>query len=81
MRLLARKRTGSRSSFRRRNRRLPVEKEERTLGIFNRAVGKELKVKCIGTGEPPFLRDFLLVLDEDENIDQLKFDAAVLVGV
>ena len=62
-------------------RKLPAEEEERILGIFNRAVGKELKVKYIGTGEPPFLRDLLLVLDEDENIDQLKFDAAVLVGV
>jgi predicted PhzF superfamily epimerase YddE/YHI9 len=59
---------------------LPVEEAERVLGIFNRAVGKEPKVKYIGIGEPPFQHDLLIVLDEDENIDQLKLDAKVLVS-
>ena len=62
-------------------RELPAEERERVLGIFNRAVGKEPKVKYIGTGEPPFQDDLIIVLDEDENMDQLKLDAAVLVGI
>ena len=62
-------------------RELPAEERERVIGIFNRAVGKELKVEYIGNGEPPFQRDLLIVLDEDENIDQLEFDVKVLVGV
>jgi len=61
--------------------KLPAEEEGRVLGIFNRAVGKEPKVKYIGIGEPPFQRDLLIVLDENENIDQLKLDAKVLVGI
>ena len=61
-------------------RNLPAEEEERILGVFNRAVGKELKVKYIGVGEPPFDDNLLVVLDESENLEQLKVDASVLVG-
>jgi len=60
--------------------RLPAEEEARVLGLFTRAVGKEPKIKYIGMGEPPFQRDLLLVLDESENIEQLKVDAKVLVS-
>ena len=61
--------------------KLSAEEEERVLGIFNRAVGKEPKVKYIGIGEPPFQHDLLIVLEENENMDQLKLDAEVLVGI
>ena len=61
--------------------RLPAEEEERVLDILSRAMGKEPKVEYIGIGEPPFQRDLLIVLDENENIDQLKLDAKVLVSV
>ena len=60
--------------------KLPDEEEERVLGLFNRAVGKESKVEYIGTGEPPFDSNLLVVLDESENLEQLKFDASALVG-
>ena len=60
--------------------KLPSEEEEKVLGIFNRAVGKELKAEYIGVGEPPFHDNLLLVLDESENLEQLKIDASVLVG-
>jgi predicted PhzF superfamily epimerase YddE/YHI9 len=59
---------------------LPAEEEERILGLFTHAAGKELKVKYIGTGEPPFQDDLILVLDESENLEQLKLDEKVLVG-
>lgn len=61
-------------------RNLPTEEEEKILGIFNRAVGRESKVKYIGIGEPPFQHDLLIVLDEDEEIEKLKLNAEVLVG-
>ena len=61
--------------------KLPAEEEERVLGIINRAVGKELQVKYIGIGEPPFHQDLLIVLDESENIEQLKIDTQALVGI
>jgi len=57
---------------------LPVEEEEKVLGVFNRAVGKEPKVKYIGIGEPPFHDNLLVVLDESENLEQLKVNASVL---
>lgn len=60
--------------------KLPAKEEERVLGLFARAVGREPKVKYIGPGEPPFQRDLLIVLDESENIEQLKVDAKVLVS-
>ena len=59
---------------------LPAEEEDRILGIFNRAVGKELGVKYIGIGEPPFHQDLLIVVDENENIEQLNIDAEALVS-
>ena len=61
-------------------RKLPAEEEEKVLGVFNRAVGKESKVEYIGTGEPPFHVNLLIVLDESENLEQLKVDTSVLVG-
>ena len=60
--------------------RLPAGEEERVLGLFTRAVGKDPKIKYIGMGEPPFQRDLLIVLDESENVEQLKVDARVLVS-
>ena len=60
--------------------KLPAEEEERILGIFSRAVGKEPKVKYIGIGEPPFQTDLLIVLDENENLEQLKVNTEILVG-
>lgn len=60
--------------------RLPAEEEERVLGLFTRAIGKEPKIKYIGMGEPPFQRDLLIVLDESENVEQLKLDPKVLVS-
>ena len=60
--------------------KLPAEEEEKMLGIFNRAVGEESEVEYIGTGEPPFHGNLLIVLDESENLEQLKVDASVLVG-
>ena len=60
--------------------KLPAEEEEKVLGVFNRAVGKESKVEYIGTGEPPFHVYLLIVLDESENLEQLKVNASVLVG-
>jgi len=60
--------------------KLPAEEEERVLGLFTRAVGKEPKIKYIGMGEPPFQRDLLIVLDESENVEQLKVDTKVLVS-
>ena len=53
---------------------------EKMFGIFNRAVGKESKVQYIGTEEPPFHDNFVIVLDESENLEQLKVDVSVLVG-
>ena len=60
--------------------KLPAEEEEKVLGVFNRAVGKESKVEYIGAAEPPFNSHLLIVLDESENLEQLKVDASVLVG-
>jgi len=60
--------------------KLPAKEEDRILDIFNRAVGNELRVKYIGTGEPPFHQDLLIVLDENENLEQLNIDAGALVG-
>ena len=60
--------------------KLPAEEEEKALGVFNRAVGKESKVEYIRTGEPPFHNHLLIVLDESENLEQLKVNASVLVG-
>ena len=61
--------------------KLPAEEEARVFGIFARAVGKDSpKVKYIGNGEPPFQDDLLIVLDESENIEELKLDAKVLVS-
>lgn len=57
------------------------EEEERAPGIFNRAVGKELKVRYIRMGEPPFDHDLLIVLDDNKNIEQLKVDTQVLAGI
>ena len=59
---------------------LHAEEEVKVLGIFNRAVGKESKVKYIGAGESPFHDNLLIVLDESENLEQLEVDASVLVG-
>ena len=60
--------------------KLPAEEEERVIGIFARAVGKELKVKYIGVGEPPLEYSILIVLDESENLEQLKVDTDILVS-
>jgi len=59
---------------------LPTAEEERVLGILTRAMGKDPKVRYIGAGEPPFQQDLLIVLNESENIEQLKLDPEVLVG-
>ena len=63
-----------------RPRALPAEEEERVVGIFARAVGKEPKVKYVGIGEPPFQGSLLIVLDESEMLEQLNIDAKVLVS-
>ena len=60
--------------------KLPAEEEERVIGVFARAVGKELKVKYVGIGEPPLQYSLLIVLDESECLEQLKFDTEVLVS-
>lgn len=61
--------------------RLPVEEEKKVLEILTRAVGKEPRVKYIGRGKPPFKRYLLIVLDESENLEQLKFaDVRALVS-
>lgn len=61
--------------------KLPAEEEKRVLGILARAIGKEPRVKYIGMGEPPFGRYLLIVLEESEDLEQLKFvDIQALVG-
>ena len=61
--------------------KLPDEEERRVLGILARAVGKELELKYIGKGVSPFERYLLIVLEESENLEQLKFvDIQALVG-
>lgn len=60
---------------------LPAEEEERILDIITRALGKEPRVKYIGMGESPFEHILLIVLEESENIEQLRFvDIQALVG-
>ena len=61
-------------------RKLPAEEEEIVFGLINRAVGKEPKVKSIGTGEPPLDDNLLLVLDESKNLERLNVDASALVS-
>ena len=60
--------------------KLSVEEEERIIGVFARAVGREPKVKYIGFGEPPFRHHILIVLDESENLEELKVNATELVS-
>jgi len=44
-------------------------------------VGNEPKVKYTEIGEPPFQDNLLIVLDEDENINQLRLNTDVLVCI
>ena len=61
--------------------KLSAEEEKRVLEILTRAVGRELGVKFIGRGVPPFERYLLVDLEESENLEQLKFvDIQALVG-
>lgn len=61
--------------------RLAIEEEKRILGILTRAIGKEPRVTYIGMGEPPFHRYLLIVLEESENLEQLKMaDVQALVS-
>ena len=60
---------------------LTDEEEGRVVEIFTRAMGKEPGVKYIGMGEPPFQQYLLIVLEESENLEKLKFvDIKTLVG-
>ena len=45
----------------------------RVLEAFTQAMGREPKVKYLGVGEPPFQHHLLVVFEESENIEQLKF--------
>jgi len=45
----------------------------RVVEAFTRAMGREPKVNYLGAGEPPFQHHLLVVFDESENIEQLKF--------
>lgn len=59
---------------------LPAEEEKRIIGVFAQAIGREPKVKYIGMGQPPFYRYILVVLEESENLEELKFvDVKILV--
>jgi hypothetical protein len=61
--------------------KLPAEEEKRVIGILTCAMGREPRVKYIGMGEPSFERYLLVVLEESENLEQLKFvDIRALVG-
>lgn len=59
---------------------LPAEEEERVIGILAWAMRKEPSVKYIGAGEPPFQDYLLIVLEESENLEQLRLDIKALVG-
>lgn len=60
---------------------LTDEEKGRVVEIFTRATGKEPRVKYMGAGEPPFEPYLLIVLEESENLEQLKFvDIKALVG-
>lgn len=60
---------------------LTDEEEGRVVEIFTQAMGKEPRVKYIGMGEPPFQQYLLIVLEESENLEKLKFvDIKTLVG-
>ncbi|KAF9786776.1 hypothetical protein BJ322DRAFT_1002870 [Thelephora terrestris] len=55
------------------------EEEGRILVAFARAMGKEPRIKYLGVGEPPFQHHLLVVFEESENIEHLKFvDAKAL---
>ena len=57
------------------------EEEGRILAAFARAMGKEPRIKYLGVGEPPFQHHLLVVFEESENIEHLKFvDAKALVS-
>ena len=61
--------------------KLTDEEEGRIVEIFTQAMGKEPRVKYIGMGEPPFQQYLLIVLEESENLEQLKFvNIKTLVG-
>ena len=60
--------------------KLPAEEEKRVLGVLARAMKKEPRVRYIGAGEPPFQVYLLIVLEESENLEQLKLDIKALVG-
>lgn len=61
--------------------KLPAEEEKRVLDALASAIGKEPRVKYIGKGVPPFERYLLIVLEESENLEQLRFvDIQALVG-
>ena len=61
--------------------KLPTEEEKRVVGVLTQAMGKEPRVKYIGTGEPPFQHYLLIVLEESENIEELRLaDVKALVG-
>jgi len=53
--------------------KLTDEEVGRVFEILTRAMGKEPRVRYIGMGEPPFQQYLLIVLEESENIEQLKF--------
>ena len=52
---------------------LPAAEEKKVIGALTRAMGKEPRVRYIGTGAPPFNPYLLIVLEESENIEQLEF--------
>ena len=60
---------------------LSAEEERRVLEKYTQAIGREPKVRYIGTAEPPFQRYLLVVLEESESLDQLEFsDIKALVS-
>ena len=59
---------------------LPAEEEKRILGILTRAIGREPRVEYTGAGEHPYQNYLLIVLEESENLEQLKLDIKVLVS-
>ena len=61
-------------------RSLSEEEMGRVIKALTCAVGKDPRIEYLGAGQPPFQDFLLIVLEESENLEQLKPDFEALVS-